>query len=188
MRPRSLFLIVVIGCATVLVAAANPVDAQGASQNASNPAAQNASRGAAQSVLPPTRIVPGMRVQFADPWPDGATVQGRVTRRWADSIAVHPDGDLSPVGYRFADLREISVSDGRTVSSGNVGRGALYGAVGGAAIGAVLFSFMHHVESSDKHPKGRTLEIGISTAFGMITGAIGGALHTPERWHAVSPQ
>jgi len=82
----------------------------------------------------------------------------------------------------------VSVSEGRPVSGDRVAKGALYGAVGGAVLGGALISFMFHTETSDKHPKGRALDIGVAAAFGLVAGAIGGAMHAPERWRAVSPR
>lgn len=143
----------------------------------------------AQSADPPAmQITPGTRVQFVDPWHQGATVQGQITRRWGDSVTVHEDGEPAPADFRLADLHALSVSEGRSVSGANVGRGALYGAIGSAVLGGVLLNFMHHEQSAEKHPKGLGLEVGIATAFGAVAGAIGGALHTPERWRSVIPR
>lgn len=147
---------------------------------------------AAQSVAPleaPAAapvVVPGIRVRFTPPWSD-STIEGAVTRRWSDSVSVHPDGEPSPVSLRLADMRALSVSDGRTISHRTVVTGSATGAVVGALLGAVFITTGQHYQGGEGQKPSVAPTIAVSALFGAIVGGIGGTLRAPEHWRPVDP-
>lgn len=140
----------------------------------------------AQSAAPPPApaVVPGVRVRFTPPWSD-STIQGPVTRRWSDSVSVHPDGEPSPITLRTADMRALSVSDGRMVSGRAVATASATGAVVGALFGAVFMSTGQHYQGGDAPKPSIAPAVAISALFGAFVGGIGGALRAPEHWRPV---
>jgi hypothetical protein len=131
-------------------------------------------------------VAPGARVRFTPPW-SGLVIQGKVTRRWSDSVSVHPDDEPAPVALRLADMRGLAVSEGRTVSGDAVTKGAIGGAVAAALLGAVIVSTAEHGQGNNAQTSSLGVDVAFSALFGAIAGGIGGALHAPEHWRAVAP-
>jgi hypothetical protein len=132
----------------------------------------------AQETLP---VAPGDRVRASASWPD----------QFIGSL-VAVDDDTLKLDHRaipLADLERLEVSRGHKYNWSKVGKGTLYGTLGGAAAGTVL-GFAAGCDDESGLNRGGCA--ALTGAFGAAVGAVGGllvgtvaALVTTERWEEV---
>jgi hypothetical protein len=138
---------------------------------------------AAQSPLP---VAVGQRVRL---WTDAAdAVVGRVVAVNAQMVQVAVS-DADPVGVATNTVRRAEVSRGRTTRGQGFRKGALWGAIIFASVGAVSLALQHEAVGDDGATVTEAALLGIWSG-GLFGGLIGGAIgagRAGDRWEQVWP-
>ena len=139
--------------------------------------------GAAQSALP---VAVDQRVRL---WTDAAdAVVGRV-------VAVNPQSvqiavaDLDPVSVATKAVRRAEVSRGQTSKGQGFKKGALWGAIILASIGAISGGLQHEQVGEDGATVAEAALLGIwsGALFGGLIGGAIGAARAGDQWEQVWP-
>ena len=126
--------------------------------------------------LAPSDIPPGTRIRYyvRGDWRGLRT--GNVARASRDTVWLAPARPLA-----VAQLRRLEVSFGGTSEERRMGRGALVGAVTGAALGALAPR-----RNTVTDAPGRREYAMAGTMYGMVIGGLAGLLLFPgERWERI---
>jgi hypothetical protein len=138
---------------------------------------------AAQSMLP---IAVDQRVRL---WTAAAeAITGRVVSITADAMQVMDDGgDAVTVVTR--NVRQADVSRERTSRSAGFRKGAIWGAIILASIGAVSAGLQHETIGDDGASVGEAVALGVWSGglFGALIGGGIGAARAGDRWEQVFP-
>jgi hypothetical protein len=142
-------------------------------------AAAASSRIAAQAT---ERLEPGQRVRVTAPTISSTHIVGVFAHMAADTLVVETDGRAWH--FPHASLTRVDVHRGR---QSNAAKGALYGSLIGAGIGAVALGSSSLCAETLEVPGGRCALIGAGGGGvgGLLLGAIVGALIKTDRWQAV---
>lgn len=140
--------------------------------------------GAAQERVPPVadslarvRVIQG----FVSP----ERLVGTLVSLDSQSVVVERRG--RPVAIPLAQVELLQVSRGRRSAESGARRGALFGALGGLALGVVAFGWGVLTEArADEFPGSVIADAPITFPLaGAVTGAAVGALSPGERWESV---
>jgi hypothetical protein len=138
---------------------------------------------AAQSSLP---VTVDQRVRL---WTDAAdAVVGRVAAATPQSIEIAGSGG-EPIAIAAAAVRRVEISRGRTSKGQGFKKGALWGAVILASIGAVSSALQHDAIGDDGATVTEAALLGIWSGglFGGLIGGGIGAARSGDRWEQVWP-
>jgi hypothetical protein len=125
---------------------------------------------------PPESPAPGIRVRLTAPEVSGKPLVGTLTALERDSLSLRPEGRLQPITLPRTAVTKWEISQGLQA---NTGKGAAWGFLGGAALGAGL-------AASEWEGVGAPLVYaGFIGGLGAGIGALLGALHKTERWQEV---
>jgi hypothetical protein len=142
-------------------------------------ASATSSRIAAQEIV---RLEPGQRVRVTAPTISSTQIVGAFAHMAADTLVVETDGRA----WHFprASLTRVDVNRGQ---KSNAGRGALFGFLIGAGIGAVALGSSSLCAETLEVPAGRCALIGAGGGGvgGLLLGTIAGALIKTDRWQEV---
>ena len=138
---------------------------------------------AAQSSL---RIAVDQRVRL---WTDAAdAVVGRVIAATSETVQLAVPG-VDPITVATKAVRRAEISRGQTSRSQGFRKGALWGAVILASIGAVSGAFQHEQVGEDGATVTEAALLGIwsGALFGGLIGGAIGAARAGEQWEQVFP-
>jgi hypothetical protein len=137
----------------------------------------------AQAPLP---IAVDQRVRL---WTDAAdAVVGTVAAVTPQSVQIHTGG-RDPITVATTAVRRVEVSGGQATRGKGFKRGALWGAIILASIGAVSGALQHEQVGEDGATVGEAALLGIwsGALFGGLIGGAIGAARAGERWEQVWP-
>ena len=139
--------------------------------------------GAAQSTLP---IAVNQRVRL---WTDASdAVTGRVAAVNPQTVQVEVSG-VEPITVATAAVRRVEVSRGQTTKGQGFKKGALWGAIILASIGAVSGALQHEQVGEDGATVAEAALLGIwsGALFGGLIGGAIGAARAGDKWEQVWP-
>ena len=139
--------------------------------------------GAAQSPLP---IAVDQRVRL---WTDAAgAVVGRVSAVNAQTVQVSAPG-AEPITVATGSIRRVEISRGQTSKGQGFKKGALWGGIILASIGAVSLGLQHEQVGEDGATVTEAALLGIwsGALFGGLIGGAIGAARAGDRWEQVWP-
>jgi hypothetical protein len=139
--------------------------------------------GAAQSALP---IAVDQRVRL---WTDASdAVVGRVAMVSPQMVQVEVTG-VDPITVATTAVRRVEVSRGRTTTGQGFRKGALWGAIILASIGAVSGGLQHEQVGEDGATVAEAALLGLwsGALFGGLIGGAIGAARAGDNWQQVWP-
>ena len=139
--------------------------------------------GAAQSTLP---VAVDQRVRV---WTDAAdAVVGRVSAVTPQTVQVSVSG-IEPVTVAATAIRRVEISRGQTSKGQGFKKGALWGAIILASIGAVSGALQHEAVGEDGATVAEAALLGIwsGALFGGLIGGAIGAARAGDQWEQVWP-
>ena len=139
--------------------------------------------GAAQPTLP---IAVDQRVRM---WTDAAdAVVGRVSAVTPQTVQVSVSG-AEPVTVATKTIRRVEISRGQTSKGQGFKKGALWGAIILASIGAVSGALQHEAVGEDGATVAEAALLGIwsGALFGGLIGGAIGAARAGDNWEQVWP-
>jgi len=124
------------------------------------------------------RLEPGQRVRVTAPTISRAPIVG-VGHMEADTLVVETDGRT--LHFARASLTRVDVNHGQ---KSNVGKGALFGFLIGAGVGAVALGSNDYctLEVSPAAGSCALIGAGVGGVGGLLVGTVAGALIKTDRW------
>jgi hypothetical protein len=126
------------------------------------------------------RIAPGSRVRVTAPEISRTRIVGTYTRMHADTLVVEVDGRTH--SFLRTAVTRLDVSVGR---KGNAGKGALYGGLLGAGIGALALGSSSLCADLQAGGTCALVGAGGGGIGGLLIGALIGSASKSDRWQAV---
>jgi hypothetical protein len=136
-----------------------------------------ATKVSAQDIVP---LAPGQRVRVTAPTISSTRIVGAYTHGEADTLVIASHGRT----WRFPRSSVTALDVGRGQKS-NVGKGALYGSLLGAGIGALALGSSSLCADLEAAGTCTVVGAGGGAVGGLLVGAIVGALIKTERWEEV---
>src|SRR5262245_6566660 len=118
--------------------------------------------------------------------PEMRKVTGRVEALTSDTLVFQADGQTTSISIPVLSLIRIEISRGLRSHKSSAWRHAKWGALIGAAPGAVSLAFQHEqVGGGSSVGKAAALGAWSGGLFGGLIGAAFGAVHRGENWERV---
>ena len=117
---------------------------------------------------------------------DARKMTGRLEAVTSDTLVVQLEDTAAPISMPVASLTRIEISHGLLSRGESAWRRAKWGAVIGAAPGAVSLGLQHEqVGGGSSVAKAAALGAWSGGLFGGLIGAVVGAAHPSEKWERV---